>query len=74
MEDLICFSRSQNHKVQKKVEKGRKYKIQRLAEKERGRERDTHTQRYGWDPSKGVFYHEMFVEAICSFNRGSGRR
>ena len=57
-------------------EKQQKYKIQKDWQKKRESERDRerHTQRYGWDPSKGVFYHEMFVEAICSFNRGSGRR
>ena len=47
LEGLICFSRSQNHKykVQKKVEKGRKYEIQKGWQKEREleRERDTHT-------------------------------
>lgn len=47
MEDLICFSRSQNHKVQKKVEKGRKYKIQKGWQKKRESERDTHRDMAG---------------------------
>ena len=59
MEDLICFSRSQNHKVQKKVEKGRKYKIQKDWQKKRESERDR--ERHTHRDMAGILLKEFFT-------------
>ena len=56
---LDLFLQKSESQIQKKVEKGRKYEIQKGWQKETESEReteiDTQRERYGWNPPKGVF-------------------